>query len=393
LTTLRSNPEILQDMTREDRIELIKDVEKQLDLKLIVYFLGDRKLVSTQIADDAIRPMYDHLREVGKCKRLGLFLFSRGGVMETPWKIVTMLREFCEELNIVVPYMAYSAATMICLGADKILMTPKGELGPIDPTIQFPSTDKPSQLLLPEIGVEDISSYVTFLKQRAGLTDQTALANTMGTLASVLTPPFLGRMERIYSHIRLVARKLLALSRPPLDESKVTSIVETLTEKTYVHGHGIGRKEAQEIGLPVAFLDCAVEKTVWDLYANYEQEFRMHSNPDARSYFTDAGPDVYTEQGINFACVESIKLLHMFIGDLKLQRVRRIPSQPVINVNLALNLPPNIQLPQQTQQILQQILQQTTQQIQPIVAQEIIRQSPVERFDSTIVGGHWNLVP
>ncbi|MEM3382298.1 MAG: hypothetical protein QXE05_00915 [Nitrososphaeria archaeon] len=375
--------------------QYILEIEKTLDLRLIVYFLGDRPLATTQIADDAIRPMYEHLKEIGKCNRLGLFLYGVGGVMETPWKIVTMLREFCDELVVIVPYKAYSAATMICLGADKILMTPKGELSPIDPILQFIGPERPSQLLMPEIGVEDISSYVKFLKERAGLTDQSALSEGINALAQILTPPFLGRIERVYSHIRLVARKLLSLCRPPLDERKITTIVESLTEKTYAHGHGIGRKEAKEIGLPVEYLDEEKEKDVWELYKKYEEWLKLRSISDPRAYFTDTESDTYTEKEIPFACIESSKLLHTFIGDFQLQRIRKIPPQPVINVNLNVSLPPNIlpaQIPQQVHLILQQLLQQASQQIQQMVAQEIARQSPVERIEGGIVGGDWKLV-
>ena len=53
----------------------------------------------------------------------------------SPWRIISLFREFAQEVNVLVPYGAYSAATLICLGADEILMGRKGELGPIDPII------------------------------------------------------------------------------------------------------------------------------------------------------------------------------------------------------------------------------------------------------------------
>lgn len=226
-------------MTTQDRKKLIVEIEKERSSKVVVFFCGDRPLAPTAIADDAIRPMYDHLRTLDpKPEKLDLYLYSLGGLMETPWKIVTMLREFCKELSVVVPYKAYSAATMIALGADKISMTDKSELGPIDPQLNVAVGPDRPQFVLPQIGVEDVASYVTFLRQRAGLTDQTALAGCIAALVSNLTPPLLGRIERVYSHIRLVARKLLSLARPPIDDRRVTAIIEQLTEKTYVHGHG-----------------------------------------------------------------------------------------------------------------------------------------------------------
>src|SRR5271154_5983463 len=95
---------------RNKRIELIKALEEKLESKLLVYFTADSPIVGAIISEDAILPMFDHLRAMGKQQRITLYLYSPGGQMETPWKLVTMLREYCEDLRIIVPYKAYSAA-------------------------------------------------------------------------------------------------------------------------------------------------------------------------------------------------------------------------------------------------------------------------------------------
>lgn len=205
----------------------------------------------------------------------------------------------------------------------------------------------------------------------------------------------LGRIERIYSHIRLVARKLLSLARPPIDDRRVTAIIEALTEKTYVHGHGIGRQEANEIGLNVEMLDGQVAKSVWELYTKYEELLKLSGSHDPRAYFEETGPDTYEEKNGFFACIESPKLLHAFKGNFRLQRIRRIPPNPTININLNLQLPANLQsqqLPQQLQQLLNQLLQQAGQQIQQLVQQQIAQQSPIERIEGGIIGGKWEAI-
>ncbi|WP_276698182.1 serine dehydrogenase [Propionibacterium acidifaciens] len=47
----------------------------------------------------------------------------------------------CRGLTVVVPDMARSAATILCLGAHHILMGPGGDLGPIGPQMLFPGGD------------------------------------------------------------------------------------------------------------------------------------------------------------------------------------------------------------------------------------------------------------
>ena len=115
------------------RRDIIKNIQKNRKYKVIVYFTGDRTPTSARISEDAVRPLYNHLLAVGKAKGMTSFLYSRGGDVSVPWRIVSMIREFCEEFSILVPYKAHSAATLLSLDADSIIMGKKAELGPIDP--------------------------------------------------------------------------------------------------------------------------------------------------------------------------------------------------------------------------------------------------------------------
>jgi hypothetical protein len=381
---------------RDERIKLIKKIEDKLDAKVLAYVTADSPIVAGVIGEDAILPMFDHLRAIRFQKRLALYLYSSGGQMETPWKLITMLREFCEELHVVVPYKAYSAATMIVIGTDKIHMTTKAELGPIDPALQVnPQLGKDATgPRLPDLGVEDIAAYLTFIRERAKLTDQVAVSTAVTALANHLTPPLLGRLERIYSHIRLVARNLLALHKPPLDDRQISNITQALTEKMYVHGHGIGRKAAKEIGLDVEFLDTPAEDIVWSLYKEYENVFQLRDTRDVESYFSQ-NSDVYERPNSTVACIESEIHLHEFSGKVRAQRLRNTPPNPNINVNLNFSFPANInpqQLPQQVQQIIQQILQQAAQQLPGLVAQEIQKQSPPIGATAQFIGGVWRKI-
>src|SRR3546814_9324606 len=50
---------------------------------------------------------------------------TKGGNTAAAWRLVNLLRTFCNELEIIVPAKAMSAGTLMCLGADKIVMTKK----------------------------------------------------------------------------------------------------------------------------------------------------------------------------------------------------------------------------------------------------------------------------
>ncbi|MDI6871396.1 MAG: hypothetical protein QME79_08585 [Bacillota bacterium] len=382
---------------------MIKRLEDSTGSRMVVYFVGDRPIVGGVIADDAVRYMYDHIRSIrefpGPEQKLTLYLYSCGGSMEVPWKIVTMFRAHSREFDVMVPYKAYSAATMISLGADKIWMSKKAELGPIDPSL-YPMAnagqpDKPGPFAFGELGTEDVSAYLRFLRDRAGLTDQDAIACMVQTLAQNITPVLLGKVERIYSHIRLVANKLLSEHQPPLDHQQIQRIIEALTEKSYVHGHSIGRKEAKEIGLDVADMNEEMEETAWSLYREYEDLLKLQGSADPQAFFTDDGPDLHCEEDAIVACIESRDKLHVFGGKLRIQRTRKVPPQPNINVNLGVTLPPTIdvaQIPDAVRDAVQQVIGQAAQQLRQLVQEELRRQSPVEGISRNLAGGAWREV-
>lgn len=214
----------------QKRLDIIKEIESKRKSKLIVYFTGDRQNAGGMINEDAVEPLYNNLinlefDESLKKKTIDLFLYSRGGNVSVPWKIATMIREFCDEFNVLIPYKAYSATTLLALGADCIIMGKKGELGPIDPTLE-----REEGQISKRIPVEDVNSYISFIKEKANINDQAALATMIKSLVDEITPLVVGNVNRQNSHIRLVARKLLTSRNEKVDEEKIDSIIETLTE-------------------------------------------------------------------------------------------------------------------------------------------------------------------
>jgi len=373
--------------------ELLNDLEKERGSKVIVYFTGDRQPFGSRIAEDAVRPLYEHLLNLDfneKRKVIDLFIYSRGGDVSVPWRIASMVREFCEEFNVLVPYKAQSAATLLSLGADNIIMGKKAELGPIDPTLVKATIGEGALPPQQEISVEDVNSFLSFIKERANINDQSALAEVVGSLVSQISPLTLGSVNRQNSHIRLVARKLITSRKEKMDEEKINSIVETLTEKIYSHGHGIGRKEAKDIGLPVIIPDDKIENLIWRLYLKYE-DFLKLTDP-IYPEIELARDESKILEDLPVAVIESAKKLHIHKANVDLRKNREIPQSPQINLNINLQLSPGIQpeqIPQQAQQILQQLMAQISQNITQLVQQEIIRQSPIVGIGGRVYGGKW----
>lgn len=382
-------------MGRENRIGLINKIQELRGSNVLVYFTGDRQPIGSRIAEDAVRPLYKHLLGLAESARerqkIDLFLYSRGGDVSVPWRIVTMIREFCEEFCVLIPYKAHSAATMISLGADRIVMGKKAELSPIDPTLVRAIIGE-ATVPPPEISVEDVSSYISFMRERANISDQAALAQVVSQLASHLTPLTLGSVNRQYSHIRLVARKLLTSRKEKIEEGRIGTIIDALTEKMYSHGHAIGRREATELGLPVDKPDDNLEAFIWSLYQEYETLLQLNEPIDPEELLTSKNKEEHIEELIPLAVIESVQKLDVFEINAVFRRKRQIPPNPQININLNFGLPPGMDpahLPANFQQIIQQLLGSISQAIPQIVQQEIVRQSPIVGIQGRTYGGKW----
>src|SRR5215470_5351340 len=69
---------------------------------------------------------------------INVILDSTGGPLDSAFKTILYLAKYTESINIYVPRKAKSASTLIAVGANKIFMSPFGELGPLDTQIRDP---------------------------------------------------------------------------------------------------------------------------------------------------------------------------------------------------------------------------------------------------------------
>src|ERR1022692_2952311 len=124
-------------MPRSQRLKLIEKIQQIRNSSVICYLTSMRPGMNASIADDQVREMFEHLLALPSrpVNKLDIFIASNGGNSVIPWRLVSLFREFSKSFNVRVPYRADSAATLIALGADEIVMHPFGELGPIDPTV------------------------------------------------------------------------------------------------------------------------------------------------------------------------------------------------------------------------------------------------------------------
>jgi hypothetical protein len=124
------------------RLKYINQLHQLSNRAVIVYASGWLRAAGRSFPDYAVEGGDVHAL-MESChavqgRALDLVLHSPGGSATAAEQIVNYLRTQFDSIRVIVPLQAKSAATMIALGADEIVMGRFSELGPIDPQIFVP---------------------------------------------------------------------------------------------------------------------------------------------------------------------------------------------------------------------------------------------------------------
>ena len=373
--------------SRQRRHELIRKIEAARKSRVLTYVCSDRPGLATQLGEDAVRPMYDVVRRLGMVDRLDLFLYSRGGAVEVPWRIVSMLREHCKRLGALIPFRAHSAATLIAMGCDEIVMGPKAELGPIDPTLPRRAVHAGSVTTEEDVLVEDVMSYVAFLKNQAGLASESLMAEQMRILSERLSPWTVGKVYRMHSHIRQVAAQMLTAHANPLGPEEISRIVDGLAERAHSHGQAITRNEAKDLGLPLHAAAPGLEAAMWSLLEEYERMLEMRRPLDLDGMLGEGRDEVDAPQVA--AVIEATEMTWAYRGLLRVRRIRQAPQHLNININLGVKLPQGIARDRIPKEIMDQLMKQVRNDVPEFAKQQTRDQSAVVRVDMRFQGCEW----
>jgi hypothetical protein len=283
-------------VARSDRLNVIGELERLRRSRVVTLLTGDRAPdYGTIIAGDAPPLLYRHLERLGKVDQIDLLLYSRGGHTLSGFRIPALVREYCRRFCVLIPYRAHSAATLVALGADEIVMTPLAELSPVDPSTNGPfNPPAPVQVAAGQmpptfpVSVEDVVGYLNLAREEAGLHDSQAMREVFARLATDVRPLALGQVFRARSQIRMLIRKLLLLHENPPGRSRIEgllkaaparrrmrSIVTTLSERLLSHDYLITRAEAKSLGLKVKFASADEEGRMLALYRDYEAAMQL----------------------------------------------------------------------------------------------------------------------
>jgi hypothetical protein len=222
------------------------------------------------MAADAVREFIDQIEAIPKeLNCVDVLIHSMGGDALTAWKLMATLRERFEKIGVLVPFAAFSAATVFSLGADEIVMTPYASLGPIDPQISVRNKEG----IIKNFAYEDLGAFLNFLRTDVGLTEQPHLTTVIEKLFSTIDPLIVGGAKRASELSTQVGERLLSMHLK--DERKAKQIAVNLNKSFFSHGDAVTRKRARDLELKVAKSDEELEDLIWKAYLIIEESLKL----------------------------------------------------------------------------------------------------------------------
>lgn len=290
----------------KDRISLYKQLEQYRNSKLLVYVTSDRQNAETIISTDIIAPFANHLDEIGDVEKISLLIYSNGGNILAGWSLVNLLRSFCKNLEVIVPFRCQSTATLIALGADSILMTKQGTLGPIDPSTNGwmnPQANINGQFVKVPVSVEHVNGFIEMAMNDLSIKDPSQLSSIFMKLTENIHPLSLGEVFRSKTQIKMLAEKLLK-NYHKINPDNIPKVISFLCSESGSHDYTIFRREAKEdLGLNIEKPDDAQYAVIKAIYQDIENELELRSPFDMNIGLAAHNPYTYS---LRRALIESI---------------------------------------------------------------------------------------
>ena len=255
-----------------ERRTLYEKIESHRKRPLLAYVTSKRDGVDASMATDALPCLIDQLDSLpNNTTELDFLIVSFGGDPMVAWRIISLIRERgIDHVSVLIPQSAYSAATLLAIGANEIIMHPNGHLGPIDMQITTFSEGTPRQF-----STEDISAFLDFVRENLGITDQKHLRALFEVTCKEVGSIGVGFTARNSRLAMSMAERLLEMHKDDEDGVKNKALVKSLACQFHSHSYPVNRTEALEIGLDVKQdRDPALEQLMWELWLDIEAELK-----------------------------------------------------------------------------------------------------------------------
>jgi hypothetical protein len=208
---------------------LIARIGETLGAPLLAYWNNPRG----SVCPNDVIALYEVLGKLGHQKTLYLFLKSGGGSGQSSLRIVSLLRQHCDRLIAVIPLECASAATMIALGSDQVLMGPMAYLTAVDTSLNHALSPVDRDNDRVSVSLDELTRVIRLWRTEQSGSEE----NPYQALFQHVHPLVIGAVDRAESLSIMLCKQLLAYHIS--DESTAERIAQTLNSKYPSHSYPI----------------------------------------------------------------------------------------------------------------------------------------------------------
>lgn len=195
-----------------------------------------------------------------------VLLHSPGGRPDATERIVEILRGKFKEVHFLVPHSAYSAATMLALSGNSIVLHPSATLGPIDPQVGVPTKEglvrfvpaksilngfSKAKAVIKKEGPEALPAYIPLIEKYS--LDLFELCEDSEKLSKELVSSWLARF--MFAGERNTGRKI---------KKAASYFSEYDTHK--LHSRPLSPDKLSTLGLKIEVADGTLKDLMWEAY-------------------------------------------------------------------------------------------------------------------------------
>lgn len=217
------------------------------------------------ICHNDVAGLYGLLQSTGKVDRLTMFIKSDGGNGQASLRMINLLRQYTKHLTVLVPFECQSAATMLALGADRILMGPLAHLSAVDTSLthDLSPIDRDNDRV--SVSQDELQRVVGLWQRQGG----GETSNAYEELFKYVHPLVIGAVDRISALSTKLCLEILSYHM--MDKDKAEQISNVLNSGYPSHSYPITLREAQRIGLHAEPMDDDVSHLLFELNEVYAE--------------------------------------------------------------------------------------------------------------------------
>jgi hypothetical protein len=257
---------------------VITEISAILGGKFIAYWNNP----SGDVNHEDVIALYTILEKLGKQDSIYLYITSGGGNGQAALRLVNLVRQYCDQLIALVPLECASAATMIALGANQIMMGPMAYLTPVDTSLthDLSPVDRDNDRV--SVSLDELNRLINLWKAERSDSSE----NPYKVLFQYVHPLVVGAVNRAESLSIMLSKELLSYH---IENEEVSDrIANTLNSKYPSHDYPILFEEAKKLGLKVEHMPSQINALLLELNEVYSEmgqtattdfdEIRAHNN-------------------------------------------------------------------------------------------------------------------